>query len=437
VSDFAAYQTEIPPVSTQVTNGDDHELVVKFKDAGLYRDEAGDGEKHYVACPWKATHSMDSGPTETAVFIKDGADAPGFKCLHGHCADKKIGDVYEFFKTFGKPRELRGTRGRRENRTDTPPPSEEPDDAASFAAYAEQVVAPKSKPTYRKTGLASLDAALNGGLVPGQLVVINGLPSVGKTNLEDYLAVAFPRAGLRTIFAEGEMSDIEIRARLCAPAAQLALTKIEDAFYGERALNTQFEAPRLVDAARALDRLPLRIHGRVKTVAALRQLLVEHPCDILIVGVLQRFQPPEGMEPGRHAVEADINALKDLAQEFNIIVIAASHVQRPIKTSNNGERPPMFYPSLESARESGQIEGIADVVILLARDLTNESGVERRKLHWRAAKVRRGHPMPRFLHWTVDPLTLEIRDTLQACAAMKVQREEDEKGEKQAEGSGT
>jgi RecA/RadA recombinase len=303
----------------------------------------------------------------------------------------------------------------------------------SFSAYIERVLAPKSKSLYRKTGLASLDAGLNGGLVPGQLVIINGLPSVGKTNLEDHLAVAFARAGLRTNFAEGEMSHDEIYARLCAAQAGLAVTKIEDSLYGEYALHPQFEGMRLINAGRELDRLPLKIHGRVKTVAALRTLLIEQPCDVLIVGVLQRFQPPEGMERGRHAVESDINALKDLAMEFNVIVIAASHVQRPIRTKNDGERQPIFYPTKESARESGQIEGLADVMILLARDMASESAIERQKLYWRVAKVRRGRDMPRFLYWTVNPVTLKIRDTDEACTAMKAQRAEDDKQAKEEE----
>ncbi len=42
----------------------------------------------FVSCPWKAKHNIESGITETAVFVMPGDF--GFECRHDHCADKQI-----------------------------------------------------------------------------------------------------------------------------------------------------------------------------------------------------------------------------------------------------------------------------------------------------------------------------------------------------------
>ena len=59
---------------------------------GVYR-----GTGLAVVCPWASEHSSDTAQTATMVWDGDGANVAGFKCLHAHCADRKLRDVMRMF----------------------------------------------------------------------------------------------------------------------------------------------------------------------------------------------------------------------------------------------------------------------------------------------------------------------------------------------------
>jgi len=59
---------------------------------GVYR-----GPGLAVVCPWANEHSSDTAQTATMVWDGDGAQLAGFKCLHAHCADRKLSDVMRMF----------------------------------------------------------------------------------------------------------------------------------------------------------------------------------------------------------------------------------------------------------------------------------------------------------------------------------------------------
>lgn len=168
LDDFAEYAPAAAPMGQET----DHELVSKFEQALLYIRDGGDGRKHYVICPWKSEHSEDSGPTETAIFTPDAGDTPGFKCLHAHCADKRINDVYEFFKEQGKPRELKGTRLTRAAKVETTP---EPEDNVGNVADGLCIVRLSDVPARRVAWLWK-------GYIPkGMLTIFAGDPDQGKS----------------------------------------------------------------------------------------------------------------------------------------------------------------------------------------------------------------------------------------------------------------
>ena len=70
-------------------------VLVALQDRGLYKAPLGEG-KHDITCPWVKEHTgeVDSG---TAYFEpEDNWPIGGFKCLHGHCADRHIRDLLHF-----------------------------------------------------------------------------------------------------------------------------------------------------------------------------------------------------------------------------------------------------------------------------------------------------------------------------------------------------
>ena len=85
-------------------------LLDAIRAKGLYLKQAG--ERHFIVCPWKDAHSVDSGPSETALYepAADNGFAGGFKCQHSHCTERKIGEVYKLF-IAQVPKPILGTGG--------------------------------------------------------------------------------------------------------------------------------------------------------------------------------------------------------------------------------------------------------------------------------------------------------------------------------------
>jgi len=86
-----------PPLETVASKDGEWPVLAAFKDRDLYIDEHDDGE-HRVHCPWKSSHTSESGDRETMLYEPSESNtwAGGFKCMHSHCAARRIRDVYQF-----------------------------------------------------------------------------------------------------------------------------------------------------------------------------------------------------------------------------------------------------------------------------------------------------------------------------------------------------
>jgi hypothetical protein len=73
------------------------ELLAAIQAQGLYLKQVG--EDHFIVCPWKAEHSIESGASETKLFEPSAANgyAGGFRCQHSHCTERRIADAYALF----------------------------------------------------------------------------------------------------------------------------------------------------------------------------------------------------------------------------------------------------------------------------------------------------------------------------------------------------
>jgi len=90
--------TKKTTTSVNVDAGEDFpELLEAIKAKGLYLKQTSEG--HFITCPWKDAHTVDSGPSETALYepASDNGFAGGFKCQHSHCTERRIGEVYKLF----------------------------------------------------------------------------------------------------------------------------------------------------------------------------------------------------------------------------------------------------------------------------------------------------------------------------------------------------
>jgi replicative DNA helicase len=211
------------------------------------------------------------------------------------------------------------------------------------------------------TGLADLDR-LTAGLHPGNLIVIAGRPSMGKTTLAmgiaEHCAV---RLGKPAAVFSLEMGREELLGRMVASLGRVELSHIRDGQLQDE------EWPRLTHALQALKTAPLwiddspglsahQIRSRARKLHRRREL------GVIVVDYLQLMSG--GYRQGNRVEEiTEISrSLKCLAKELSVPVIALSQLNRKC------EDRPNKRPLLSDLRESGSIEQDADLVAFIYRD---------------------------------------------------------------------
>jgi replicative DNA helicase len=221
------------------------------------------------------------------------------------------------------------------------------------------------------TGLASVDAALAGGLWAGQLVVLGARPAVGKSALALLWACeAAARGEGVVVFVSLEMPrrDLAMRCAALWCAADPAKPPVDLMAVRERKLSTG-DAQRYARALDDLRGLPLLLCDRPSvTVVQVRAMALRAKARagrvaLVVVDYLQLLRPETARDSREREVAEASRALKALAGELGCPVVALSQLNRKAT-----ERK----PTLADLRESGAIEQDADVVILLHRD---EDGV--------------------------------------------------------------
>lgn len=224
------------------------------------------------------------------------------------------------------------------------------------------------RPRYR-AGLVELDRVL-APMQAGQLILIGGRPSAGKTSLVMHLARAIAREGGGVLVFSLETTANKLVQRHLASASTVPLRAIDEA----KVTQPQFDE--LLAAANALSGLPVWTDdGYEMTLSKLRAKVrrhkARHGLGAIVIDYLQLLLPESGMGGGRAAsreqeVAALSRGLKRLAKEFGVPVLALSQLNRD---SVKGGAP--RKPSLADLRDSGQLEQDADAV-LLAYGLNDE-----------------------------------------------------------------
>jgi len=203
---------------------------------------------------------------------------------------------------------------------------------------------------------------LTAGLQPSDLIIIAGRPSMGKTSLALGMAeyAALHANAVVGIFSL-EMSRAQLVLRMLSSQAHL----------DSHAVRTgQLKGPdweRLTDAASQLQDAKIFIDDSGNlTVQQMRgkarRLKAEHGLDLLIVDYLQLMEGRSTSESRQQEISDISRALKGLAKELNIPVVALSQLSRAVEN----RKPPI--PVLADLRESGAIEQDADVVMFIYRE---------------------------------------------------------------------
>ena len=216
------------------------------------------------------------------------------------------------------------------------------------------------------TGFVDLDN-LTTGLHGGELVIIAGRPSMGKTALAMNIAesCAVDQNKAVAIFSM-EMGSEQIVTRLLGSVAKvdqqkMRTGKMDDDDWAKIAngLGRLNEAPLFIDEGSALNSYELRARARRLDRST------EGGLGLIIVDYIQLMSPLGGPQGENRATEiSEISrSLKSLAKELNIPVIALSQLNR------NVDSRPDKRPQMSDLRESGAIEQDADVIMFIYRQV--------------------------------------------------------------------
>lgn len=237
------------------------------------------------------------------------------------------------------------------------------------------------------TGFTRLDE-LTSGFQEGDLIIIAGRPSMGKTalalNIGEHVAVKDKKPV--AIFSM-EMSGTQIAARMLGSIARidqhkLRTGKLSDQDWGEltTGLGRLHDAPIYIDETAALN--PLELRSRARRLA--RQY--DGKLGMVIVDYLQLMVTDRRREENRATELSEISrSLKALAKELSVPVVALSQLNRSV------DQRPDKRPIMSDLRESGALEQDADLILFIYRDeVYNRDTVEKGKAEIIIGKQRNG-----------------------------------------------
>lgn len=217
------------------------------------------------------------------------------------------------------------------------------------------------------TGFPKLDE-LTGGLQPGDLVIVAGRPTMGKTAFALTIAAHAGIEHHKTVALFSlEMSKLQVVLRMLCSEARVDQANLRRGFMGrEDWRRLTYAGSRLSDAAIFLDDNPSTsiLEARAKT----RRLKAERGLDFVIVDYLQLMRGTGQAENREKEISEISRGLKAMARELDVPVIAVSQLSRAV------EGRAMKRPILADLRESGALEQDADVVLFIYRD-EQEKGV--------------------------------------------------------------
>lgn len=234
------------------------------------------------------------------------------------------------------------------------------------------------------TGFNDLDDRTS-GLQKGDLVIVAGRPSMGKTafsmNLVEYAAV---KQELPVAVFSMEMPGEQLAMRMMSSfgrinASRLRTGKLEDEDWPRvtSAVTLLQNAPVYIDDTPALTPTDLR--------ARARRLKREHGLGMIVVDYLQLMRAPGSGDNRANEIAEISRNMKALAKELEVPVIALSQLNRSL------EQRPNKRPVMSDLRESGSIEQDADLILFLYRDeVYNEDSPDRGTAEVIIGKQRNG-----------------------------------------------
>jgi replicative DNA helicase len=212
------------------------------------------------------------------------------------------------------------------------------------------------------TGFLDMDNMMS-GMQPGDLIVVAGRPSMGKTafalNIAEHVAA---HENLPVGVFSMEMGSTQLAMRMLASSARVDSQRLRTAQLNDEewdrisgAMNTLYKTQLYIDETGGLNPYELRSRAR-------RLHRAQASLGLIVIDYIQLMSSVRHNENRATEVSDISRAIKSLAKELHVPIIALSQLSRKVEERTDKR------PLMSDLRESGAIEQDADVIIMLYRD---------------------------------------------------------------------
>lgn len=212
------------------------------------------------------------------------------------------------------------------------------------------------------TGFVDFDQ-MTSGLQPGDMIVVAGRPSMGKTsfamNIAEFAALKQDKPVM--VFSM-EMPAEQLALRMISSLGRIDQHKVRTGQLSDSdwprvtsAVSVLSESKLFIDDTPALTPLELRTRAR-------RLARKHNGLSLIVIDYLQLMTSATARENRTNEISEISRALKGIAKEFNVPVIALSQLNRGLEQRTDKR------PVMSDLRESGAIEQDADLIAFIYRD---------------------------------------------------------------------
>ncbi|WP_458659049.1 replicative DNA helicase [Candidatus Vidania fulgoroideorum] len=225
-----------------------------------------------------------------------------------------------------------------------------------------------SNNTYIKTGFSKLDNLIL-GFSPGELIVIAGRPSTGKTslcmNICENISI---KNKLSSIFFSLEMSKEQVILRLLSSISGINSKKIKGSSLDKK------EKKKLKYAYKKIKKSSIFINDNsffnlYNFKSNLKKIFTQNKIGIIAIDYLQLVYLKRNKDSRNNEIAEISRILKTVSKEFNVPVVALSQLNR------NSDQRINKRPILSDLKDSGSIEQDADLIIFLYNNLLENKNI--------------------------------------------------------------
>lgn len=216
----------------------------------------------------------------------------------------------------------------------------------------------KDCPEIYKIGLENLDE-ITGGFEKGDLIILGGRPSMGKSALATSMALLMAKKDIAVLIFSLEMNDEQVSRRIIANIGSLNLTKLK-----YKNLTSQYEVEAFQKAINESKKLPIdiidNINALTKIRSTIKKFIKKKKTKVVIIDYIQLIKVSGNKSLVEKVTEIS-STLKSIALELKIVIIGLSQLSRAVESREDKR------PQLSDLRESGSIEQDANMVIFTFR----------------------------------------------------------------------